>query len=91
MKITNLFSICILIAVSGCSLFPTVKPVDVNTITPEIMEEYLQLVKDGKAPAVAYYALTTQQYENLSMNMAEITRYTKNILAIVEYYREYDE
>lgn len=62
-----------------------------EVLTPEIMEEYLQLVKDGKAPAVAYYALTTQQYENLSMNMAEITRYTKNILAIVEYYREYDE
>ena len=105
-----------LIAVSGCSLFPTVKPLEVNTIalpapmyhpplpmeiqatevifevlTPEIMEEYLQLVKEGKAPAVAYYALTTQQYENLSMNMAEITRYTKNILSIVEYYRSYDK
>ena len=62
-----------------------------EVLTPEIMEEYLQLVKDGKAPAVAYDALTTQQYENLSMNMAEITRYTKNILAIVEYYREYDK
>ena len=58
-----------------------------EVLTPEIMEEYLQLVKDGKAPAVAYYALTTKQYENLSMNMAEITRYTKNILSIVEYYR----
>lgn len=111
-----IISLGALFAVSGCSLLPTAKPVDVNTIalpapmyhpplpmeiqatevtfevlTPEIMEEYLQLVKDGKAPAVAYYALTTQQYENLSMNMAEITRYTKNILAIVEYYREYDE
>ena len=111
-----IISLGALFAVSGCSLLPTAKPVDVNTIalpapmyhpplpmeiqatevtfevlTPEIMEEYLQLVKEGKAPAVAYYALTTQQYENLSMNMAEITRYTKNILAIVEYYREYDE
>ena len=82
------FSIIALFAVSGCSLLPTAKPIDVNTIalqapmyhpplpmeiqatevtfevlTPEIMEEYLQLVKDGKAPAVAYYALTTQQYE----------------------------
>ena len=54
------------------------------------MAEYLQLVEEGKAPAVAYYALTTQQYENLSMNMAEVTRYTKNILSIVEYYKEYD-
>ena len=32
-----------------------------------------------------------QSQGELLMNMAEITRYTKNILAIVEYYREYDE
>jgi len=112
----NKLIIVLLFTVSGCSLFPTVKPIEVNTIalpapmyhpplpmeiqavdvewkvlTPEIMAEYLQLVKEGKAPAVAYYALTTQQYENLSMNMAEITRYTKNILSIVEYYKDYDE
>ena len=96
-----LISISLLIAVSGCSLIPT-KPVEVNTIAlpapmyhpPLPLEiqavEYLQLVEEGKAPAVAYYALTTPQYENLSMNMAEITRYTKNILSIVEYYKEYD-
>ena len=65
--------------------------VEWKVLTPEIMAEYLHLVEEGKAPAVAYYALTTQQYENLSMNMADITRYTKNILSIVEYYREYDK
>ena len=64
--------------------------VEWKVLTPEIMEEYLKLVQEGKAPAVAYYALTTPQYENLSMNMAEIKRYTKDILSIVEYYREYD-
>ena len=62
-----------------------------RVLTPEIMEEYLALVKEGKAPAMPYYALSTQQYENLSVNMAEITRYTKNILSIVEYYRNYDQ
>lgn len=69
-----------------------IQAVDVEwkVLTPEIMEEYLQLVQEGKAPAVAYYALTTPQYENLSMNMAEIKRYTKDILSIVEYYRDYD-
>ena len=66
-------------------------PVKWKVLTPEIMEEYLALVKEGKAPAMPYYALTTQQYENLSINMAEITRYTKNILSIVEYYRNYDQ
>ena len=70
-----------------------IQAVDVKfeVLTPELMEEYLKLVKDGKAPAVAYYALTTKEYENLSMNMAEITRYTKNILAIIQYYRDYDK
>ena len=62
-----------------------------KVLTPEIMQEYLDLVETGKAPAMPYYALTTQQYENLSLNMAEITRYTKNILSIVEYYRNYDK
>ena len=66
-------------------------PVKWKVLTPEIMEEYLALVKEGKAPAMPYYALTTQQYENFSVNMAEITRYTKNILSIVEYYRNYDQ
>ena len=60
-------------------------------LTPELMQEYLDLVKEGKAPAKPYYALTTQQYENLSTNMAEITRYTNNILSVVKYYRDYDK
>ena len=62
-----------------------------EVITPEIMEEYLALVEEGKAPAKPYYALTTQQYKNLSNNMAEITRYINNILSIVKYYRDYDK
>ena len=67
--------------------------VDVNfeVLTPDIMSEYLKLVKEGKAPARPYYALTTKQYENLSMNMAEIKRYTNNVLQIVKFYRDYDK
>ena len=58
-------------------------------LTPEIMQEYLELVKKGEAPAIPYYALNTQNYENLSNNMAEIIRYAKDIRALVEYYRTY--
>ena len=61
-----------------------------RVLTPEVMEEYLQLIKEGKAPAEPYYALSTQGYESLSMNMAEIKRYITNVLAIIEYYREQD-
>ena len=63
---------------------------DWEILTPDIMREYLQLVEAGKAPKQAYYALTTKDYENISNNMAEIKRYTRDILAIVEYYRSLD-
>ena len=64
---------------------------DWEILTPDIMREYLQLVEAGKAPKQAYYALTTKDYENISNNMAEIKRYTRDILAIVEYYRSLDD
>ena len=62
-----------------------------EVLTPEIVAEYLKLVEEGKNHAVAYCALTTKNCENLSMNMAEVTRYIKQILSIVEYYRNYDK
>jgi len=65
--------------------------VDWEILTPEILQEYLKLVEEGKAPRQAYYALTTKDYENISNNMAEIKRYTRDILAIVEYYRSLDD
>ena len=60
-------------------------------MTPELMEEYLEMFKKGDAPAIPYYSLTTQQYENLSSNVADITRYIENILSIIKYYRNLDE
>lgn len=65
--------------------------VDWEVLTPELMEEYIKLIEEGNAPRKAYYALTTKEYENLSMNMAEITRYIKETLGIIEFYREYDK
>ena len=102
--------------ISGCSILPKAKPVEVRTIaeippmyhpplplemqlvdvkfeilTPELMEEYLKLVEEGNAPRKAYYSLTSKEYENLSMNMAEVKRYIRDTLSIVAYYREYDK
>ena len=61
-----------------------------EVLTPDIMKEYLALIEAENEPERAYYALTTQQYENLSNNMAELKRYLRNILLIVEYYRNLD-
>ena len=65
--------------------------IDWTVWTPELMKEYLVLIESGEAPIVAYYALTSKEYENLSNNMAEVKRYTKNLLSIVKFYRDYDK
>ena len=65
--------------------------VDWEVMTPELMEQYLQNLQNGDAPRRAYYSLSSKEYENLSMDMAEVTRYTKDILSIIKYYREYDK
>lgn len=65
--------------------------IDWEILTPEIMNEYLEDYENGSAPAIAYYSLTSKEYENLSMNMAEIKRYLRDTLSIVKFYRDYDK
>lgn len=65
--------------------------IDWEILTPRIMEEYLSDLENGSAPKTAYYALTSKDYENLSTNMAEIKRYIKDTLHIIEFYRDYDK
>ena len=64
--------------------------VDWTVITPEMMAVYLKQLDEGSAPATAWYALTSKEYENLSMNMAELKRYLKDAIHIIEFYREYE-
>ena len=66
-------------------------PVEWKILTPDTMEEYLNDLKAGEAPVNAWYSLTTKGYENISNNMAQIQRYIKQVLSIVEYYRDVDE
>jgi len=60
-------------------------------LTPETMQEYLDDLADGNAPTNAYYGLSTKGYENLSSNMAEVKRYIRQVLNIIQYYRNLDE
>ena len=65
--------------------------VECRILSPDIMQQYLNNLETGDEPRVAYYGLTSQGYENLSMTMGEVTRYLEQILHIVGYYREIDE
>jgi len=66
-------------------------PIEWRILNPDIMQAYLDAVEAGEEPRVAYYGLTSQGYENLSMTMGEITRYLEQLLHVVGYYRELDE
>tara|TARA_R100001369_G_scaffold1065_3_gene3655 strand:- start:5507 stop:5914 length:408 start_codon:yes stop_codon:yes gene_type:complete len=59
-------------------------------LNPENMREYITEYDSGEAPAVAYYSLTSQGYENLSNNISDIKRYIRQNLAIIKYYRDND-
>ena len=59
-------------------------------LNPSIMREYIQNYDAGDAPAVAYYGLTSQAYENLANNLADIRRYIRQNLNIIQYYRDND-
>ena len=66
------------------------KPVEWKVLTPAIMDEYLSDLEKGEAPTNVYYGVSPTGYENLSLNMAEIKRYIKQVLSIVNYYKELD-
>ncbi len=68
------------------------KPVEWRVLTPAIMQEYLTDLSEGKAPTNVYYGVSPKGYENLSINMAELKRYIRQALSIVEYYQDlYEE
>ena len=66
-------------------------PVDWEILTPDSIQLYLDNLKKGEAPRRAFYSLSSKEYENLSMDMADITRYITEILGIIRYYRDYDK
>jgi len=66
-------------------------PVDWEILTPDSMQLYLDNLKSGEAPRRAFYSLSSKEYEHLSMDMADITRYIIEVLGIIRFYRNYDK
>ena len=70
-----------------------ITPTDVEwrVLTPALMKEYVDDLDEGEAPVNVWYAISTKGYENLSNNMAEVKRYIRQMLNIVEYYKNLNE
>ena len=67
------------------------KPVEWTVLTPAIMSEYLTDLEKGEAPTNVYYGISPTGYEHLSLNIAELKRYIRQVLSIVDYYQKLDE
>ena len=65
----------------------TFLPVEWKILTPALMEQYIADLKAGEAPVNVWYGLPTKGYENLSSNLADTKRYLRQILSIVDYYK----
>jgi hypothetical protein len=74
------------------SLPEGVAPAEIEwvVLNPSVMREYIESYDAGDAPAVAYYSLTSQAYQNLANNLADIRRYIRQTLNIIKYYRDND-
>ena len=71
---------------------PRPKPLNLHrvkfyAVTPENMEEFLVRFEEESGTTV-FFALSVPDYENMSMNVAELRRYINQQKALVVYYEE---
>ena len=56
-------------------------------VTPENMEEFLERFEEESGTTV-FFAMSVTDYENMSMNVAELRRYINQQKALIVYYEE---
>jgi hypothetical protein len=57
-------------------------------VTPENMEEFLQKFEEESGGVPVFFALSIPDYENMSLNVAELRRYINQQKALVIYYED---
>ena len=92
-------SILLILALAGCSIFQKEHPVIVNPPKSEIFHppapaklnlvpiQPWTVIPKGGTTDKTVYALNTRGYEILSLNLAELRRYIKDLQELLKYYR----
>lgn len=66
----------------------TMLPVNLNVVTPENLDAFItQLRTSQSTQNVVFVAITMRDYENLSLNFAELRRYMEQQQAVILFYR----
>jgi len=56
-------------------------------VTPENLEEFLQTFEE-EAGVTVFFAMSVPDYENMSLNVAELRRYINQQKAVILYYED---
>jgi len=62
-------------------------PVTFRVVTRETVESYLNDLQRTQGNTPVFIAMTTVDYENMSLNLADMRRYIEQQQAIISYYR----
>ena len=57
-----------------------------HVVTEENIDEFVEKFKKSNGSELVFYAISVRDYENLSLNLAELRRYIEQQQAIIVYY-----
>lgn len=65
----------------------TMLPVNLRVVTRETAETYMTELARTQGNTPVFIAMTTRDYENMALNLADLRRYIEQQRAIIAYYR----
>lgn len=65
----------------------TLLPIDFKVVTKDNVDAFISNLEKIQGPKPVFIAITTSDYENLSLNLAELRRYIEQQTAIIVYYK----
>lgn len=63
-------------------------PVTFRVVTRETIESYLNDLQRTQGNTPVFIAMTMRDYENMSLNLADMRRYIEQQQATIQYYRQ---
>jgi len=63
-------------------------PVNFKVVTRDTVESYLFELSRSQGQQPVFVAITVKDYENLSLNLADLRRYIEQQRSIIDYYRQ---
>lgn len=65
----------------------TMLPVNLRVVTRETAGAFMTELESSQGNTPVFIAMTTRDYENMALNLADLRRYIEQQRAIISYYR----